>query len=277
MATRNHRDRLLLVTWLLFLSILTGLPPVAISSEPEPGETISIDGRISQEIEDFRDWIDNLPEAETTPPTSSLQNFEQQLEFWSQWKRSRSGLARGIQARTGPEHPARQTVETFFEQTTRASELETELVMKKAVPGEDNRKAAEFASTLEELLGAYENLLQLADRLKQYEQLELPAITTVYGPEQVEVQQGDTLVHTYMLETTGAEPTEHLEARVEPTRDPNAGTFSVEMAGLDSIPADKAAVLRLQGRIETAGPVLLRLVVEGSNLEKTKTIAIRGE
>lgn len=196
------------------------------------------------------------------------------VDFLAAWEGARSDLARGIQARTGPDHPAHTRAEEFVETTVDTAEARLALPFDELATAAGSMSAEVMAEGIGELIEAHREMVVAAKEMAQHRHdVELPRLGALYGPDRAEQVAGEALEVRYLLENYGNQAFRNIRVKAQPAG-PEDTDVTVEPARVEELEPGDTRTVTLSQPAESRADGMVELVVEGERVRERKLIRI---
>lgn len=246
------------------------------STPPAVSSNGDIEAHLDRRFEVLRSFLRRVESEGRDALQDSGAGVEDALAFLATWERSRSGLARGIQARTS-DPDVQAVVRAFQDAAHVAQQRRLELPMQELAYTEGTMPAAEFTDRLATLIEAHETAREAGRDLEQIRgEFDLPAMLVIYGPDEVETTDDGAFSAEYLVENLMSHDARQLEFTLEALRAAEDLPVTFSPARLPRLPPRGTEAVLLQGTVPAdVDPLMAQLHLRGERVRESVMLTVR--
>lgn len=266
----NHIKVVLIVSVIVSGGSLTGS-----AGNPDTSDIYPIlEGHISV----IEEVLDHLKNGNRDQAKAMFTQMEESLEILATWSRHRQNIARAITVRTASDEEPNLAASEFQQATQPASSARLELPMNWLAYTEGTMPSETLTGKTEELLDSHKQLISTGRQLRQHqENVELPLMGGIYGPDQITSSNGTSIEAEFMLENYGNDRFHSLNIWVESARGNEPPPLEISPDNVSSLDPGNVIQFTISGQAGQLDDEMFYLTVEGDQYREQKLIRINPE
>lgn len=246
--------------------------PASASAPADPEIQEHLDARFRV----LRSFMEDLEAGAIEDFRGRAAELDQAVEFLVTWERSRSSLARGMQARTNdPE--VLEAVEAFHDAAHAARERRLELPMQELAHVGGDMPAERFAEGISAFIEAHRAAREAGRELHRLRtRFDLPTSAVVYGPDEVEARDGGEFSVEYLVENLANHELRDVHLGLEALPGGQEVPITVTPRQVDGVPPGGTETVTVRGTVPDGGdPLLAQLTLEGPDVRESVMLTVR--